>query len=115
MKNMVRISAILLIGMLVVTAFGCGLSNMPPVVTITGGDDPVASGETVTLTANASDADNNTLTYRWFIEETEMDVDTSSLTFTFSDLDTTLTVTVKVVVSDPWASAEATKDVTFTP
>ncbi|MFP4483898.1 MAG: Ig-like domain-containing protein [Spirochaetaceae bacterium] len=85
--------------------------NNPPSVEILPGDVTAAPGESVELTANATDPDGDDLTFQWFIDqEPQVDAVSDTFTATFSpDEDTTYTVSVEV--SDGSATATDTASV----
>ena len=72
--------------------------NTKPVVTnITVSPSAPQSGQTVTLTAVATDADNDTLTYEWYIQNVKQTGTTASITWTPSSAGS---YTIEVRVSD---------------
>jgi hypothetical protein len=91
------------------TILGC---NHPPVVT--GVNQTVASGASVTLSAVASDPDSDPLTWSWSCPGTltVTGSGTPSPTFTAPVVATTTSYTCTVTVSDGQASASSTATVT---
>ncbi len=78
--------------------------NNPPSVEILPGDVSAAPGESVELTANATDPDGDDLTFQWFIDqEAQVDAVSDTFTATFSPSEDT-EYAVSVEVSDGTAT-----------
>ena len=77
--------------------------NNAPVITDITADQTVDEATTVTLTTTATDADNDTLTYRWVVNGATVALtgsDTNTITFTAPDVTSDTVLTVEVLVSD---------------
>lgn len=79
------------------------LPNTAPVITDVTANQTVDERTTVTLTTTATDADNDTLTYRWVVNGATVTLTgstTDTVTFTAPSVTTTTNFTVQVFVTD---------------
>jgi hypothetical protein len=77
--------------------------NNAPVITDVTADQTVDEGATVTINVTATDADSDTLTYRWVVNGATVTLTgdtTDTITFTAPDVTSDTTLTVEVFVSD---------------
>lgn len=90
-------------------------TNTPPTVTLPATASTTSAGE-VTLSANASDADGDTLSYNWTLPAgfTASGTTSASITATAPSVTADQTYTLSVQVSDGSANASASTQVTVT-
>ena len=90
-------------------------TNQSPAVTVSG-ESTIQEGQTLTLTANASDADGSISSVIWSTTSTDITlsgVDTSTVSFTAPDVDSDISITLEVLVTDN-DGATATQSITIT-
>ena len=79
------------------------LPNTAPVITDVTANQTVDERTTVTLTTTATDADNDTLTYRWVVNGAMVTLTgstTDTVTFTAPDVASATSLTLQVFVTD---------------
>jgi hypothetical protein len=90
-------------------------TNQSPIVTVSG-ESSIQEGKTLTLTANATDADGSISSVKWSTTSTDITLtgdDTSTVSFTAPDVDSDISVTLDVLVTDNDGAA-ATQSLTIT-
>lgn len=90
-------------------------TNQNPAVTISG-ENTVQEGQTLTLTANATDADGSISSIKWSTASTDISLtgdETTSVSFTAPDVANEVSVTLDVIVTDN-DGATATQSITIT-
>jgi hypothetical protein len=90
-------------------------TNQSPVVTVSG-ESSIQEGKTLTLTANATDADGSISSVKWSTNSTDISLtgdDTTSVSFTAPDVDSDISVTFDVLVTDN-DGATANQSITIT-
>jgi outer membrane protein OmpA-like peptidoglycan-associated protein len=88
--------------------------NLPPVVRCEPASTSVTVGESVTINSNASDPNNDKLTYTWTVNGQKLAADTPSITFGTAGREPG-DYTVKVEVSDGELTASCSSVVTVRP
>lgn len=91
------------------------LPNNAPVITNLTADQSVNEGDTVTLSVTATDADDDTLTYRWVVNGATVTLSgdtTDTVTFTAPNVSSDTVPTIEVFVSDSIDEVSATSTVT---
>lgn len=89
-------------------------TNQSPIVTVSG-ESSIQEGKTLTLTANATDADGSISSVKWSTTSTDITLtgdDTSTVSFTAPDVDKDINVTLEVLVTDN-EGATATQSLTI--
>lgn len=81
-------------------------TNAAPAVTLTVSDTSPSVGEMVTFTTVATDADGDTLTYTWYLNDVQQSATDANVTWTPTESGSFV---IKVVVSDGSKTAEASK------
>ncbi len=109
MKNLVKFA----FAFFILLFFGCknpAGSNTPPVVSIEEGNQTIIKGQIATFTITATDDENDTLSYRWFVDETEMVNETDPILHLSPSPSVASNYIVKIQVSDGinTVSADAT-------
>jgi hypothetical protein len=105
---------------------GCGGSDSPPPQIITptnqsptvnvSGESTIQEGQTLTLTANATDADGSISSVKWSTTSTDISLtgdDTTTVSFTAPAVDADVSVTLDVLVTDN-DGATTTQSITVT-
>jgi hypothetical protein len=90
-------------------------TNQSPAVTVSG-ESTIQEGQSLTLIANASDADGSISSVKWSTTSTDISLtgdDTTSVSFTAPDVDNDTSITLDVLVTDN-DGATATQSVTIT-
>lgn len=91
------------------------IPNNAPVITDVTAEQTVDEGDTVSLTVTATDADSDTLTYRWVVNGATVTLTgdtTDTITFTSPDVTSDTALTVEVFVTDSFDEVSTTSTVT---
>jgi hypothetical protein len=89
-----------------------GGGNEPPRVSLSSSAYTCLAGDTITLTADASDPDGDSLTYTWYIDEVQQNSATTSTVTWTPDSSGTFTITVKVSDGEDSTEDSVSIDVT---